>query len=367
MNTPNRSYWENELYNLTYDLIIIGAGLTGLSSAYFYKQKYPEAKVLVIDRGFFPIGASTRNAGFACIGSVGELISDLELESAEIVKQRIKDRYEGLLLLRNTLGDSNIDYEPEGGWEVFDDESEFLKLKDSVPMLNDWMEDLIGETEVFKVGTYLGKHSYFNRVEGMLHPGKMIRTLHEKCLKSGIEFRWNTKIEELDSISNLVISEHGHKFQSKNLIIATNAFTNKLLPQINIKPGRGYVFITKEMPALEWFGTFHYNKGYVYFRNVGDTRILIGGGRNINYDAETTSEFGVNETIKEYLINFSNDFLKLPQGWEIEQEWSGIMGFTESKSYLLEQIDENCILAAGLSGMGVALGMNLGKKASDLV
>ena len=43
------------------------------------------------------------------------------------------------------------------------------------------------------------------------------------------------------------------------------------------------------------------------------------------------------------------------------------MGFTESKSYLLEQIDENCILAAGLSGMGVALGMNLGKKASDLV
>ncbi|XWN36324.1 MAG: FAD-dependent oxidoreductase [Balneola sp.] len=367
MSEPKRSYWEKELYNQKHDLIVLGAGLTGLSSAYFFKKKHPDAKILVVDRGFYPIGASTRNAGFACIGSVGELVSDLELETEEVIKQRIQDRYNGLLLLRETLGDENIDYDACGGWEIFTDPDEYARLTEYVPHLNSIMEEMIGEKEVFEAGTYLSFPSFFNRVEGMLHPGKMIRTLYEKCIQSGIEFRWNTHITHIDIKENVISSESGLCLPAEKLIIATNAFTNTVFPKINIKPGRGYVFITKEIDQLKWKGTFHYNKGYVYFRNVGNNRILIGGGRNVNYDAETTSEFGVNEEIKKYLINFANDTLELPDGWEIEQEWSGIMGFTKSKSYLLEEIGDNCFLAAGLSGMGVALGMNLGKKASELV
>tara|TARA_R110002124_G_scaffold280490_2_gene453790 strand:- start:28581 stop:29684 length:1104 start_codon:yes stop_codon:yes gene_type:complete len=367
MNQPNRSFWEDELYNQNYDLIVVGAGLTGLSSAYFFKQDYPDAKILVLDRGFYPIGASTRNAGFACIGSVGELIADLEIESESVVKQRIKDRYEGLLLLRETLGDENIDYEPEGGWEIFTDSDEFIKLREYVPKLNAWMEELIGEKEVFEISTYLGIPAFFNRVEGMLHPGKMIKTLLNKCIQSGIEFRWNSEVSKLNTDLNEVALMNNHTFESDKLIVATNAFTQKILPEKKIKPGRGYVFVTNEIATMEWKGTFHYNKGYVYFRNISEDRILIGGGRDVAYEEESTSEFGVNNSIKEYLIHFANEVMELPKGWEIEQEWSGIMGFTESKSYLLEEIGEHCLLAAGLSGMGVALGMNLGKKAAGLV
>lgn len=367
ISEPNRSYWEEELYNQKYNLIVVGAGLTGLSSAYFYKNKHPDVKILVVDRGFYPIGASTRNAGFACIGSVGELVADLELETEKVIKQRIQDRYNGLLLLRETLGDENIDYEASGGWEIFTDKDEFLRLKGFVPRLNSIMEEMIGENKVFEIETHNSFPSFYNRVEGMLHPGKMIRNLYEKCVQSGIEFRWNTHIDHIDTESNIVSCQSHIRFQAERLIIATNAFTNKIFPQIIIKPGRGYVFITKEIDQLKWKGTFHYNKGYVYFRNVGNNKMLIGGGRNVNYDAESTSDFGINEKIKKYLINFVDEVLDLEKNWEIEQEWSGIMGFTKSKSYVLEEIGDNCLLAAGLSGMGVALGMNLGKKASELV
>lgn len=362
-----RSYWEDELYDQTYNLIVVGAGLTGLSSAYFFKKEFPDAHVLVLERGFYPIGASTRNAGFACIGSVGELAADLEIESEDVIKQRIKDRYEGLLLLRKTLGDENIAYEACGGWEVFTNSEEYHTAKEYIPRFNVWMEELIGESNVFESSSYLENPSIFNKVEGMLHPGKMIKTLYQKCISAGIEFRWNCTVKNLDLETNQVTLENGPSFKSNKLIIATNAFTLQILPSHVIKPGRGYVFITKKINLLEWKGTFHYKKGYVYFRNLGDSRMLIGGGRHVSFDEEKTSEFGVNETIKDYLINFSNTVLKLPQGWEIEREWSGIMGFTESKSYLLEEVRENCVLAAGLSGMGVALGMNLGKKAAELV
>ncbi|MEO9885797.1 MAG: FAD-dependent oxidoreductase [Balneola sp.] len=367
MSLPNRSYWENELYDQKYDLIVIGAGLTGLSAAYFFKEEHQDANVLVLDRGFYPIGASTRNAGFACIGSVGELMADLEIESENTVKQRIKDRYEGLMLLRETLGDKNIEYDACGGWEIFTDSDEFIRLKDSVSMLNNWMEKTTGEKEVFEIGTYLENPSFFNRVEGQLHPGKMIKTLHQKCIRSGIEFRWNAEVDNLNTEMNEVILKNDQVFKSDHLIIATNAFAGKLLPKTDIKPGRGYVFITKKISTMDWKGTFHYNKGYVYFRNVGENRILIGGGRNVARKEETTSEFGLNESIKEYLTNFADEVLHLEKGWSIEQEWSGIMGFTDSKSYILEEVGDNCVLAAGLSGMGVALGMNLGKKAADLV
>lgn len=367
MVTYNRSYWESELYNQNYDLIVIGAGLTGLSSAYFYKQEFPEAQILVLDRGFYPIGASTRNAGFACIGSVGELIADLEIESEEVVKQRVKDRYEGLLLLRKTLGDEHIEYEDCGGWEVFTNSDEFSTATKFIPRFNSWMENIIGESDVFEAGTYLENPAIFSKFEGMLHPGKMVKTLHQKCISSGIEFRWNSEVLKLDTLSNKILLENNHEFKADKLVVATNAFSSTLLPDSNIKPGRGYVFITNEIENLEWKGTFHFEKGYVYFRNIGDNRMLIGGGRHIAYDEESISEFGINQTIKEYLINFSNNTLKLPIGWKIDQEWSGIMGFTDSKSYILKHLDKNCVLAAGLSGMGVALGMNLGRKAARLV
>ena len=47
--------------------------------------------------------------------------------------------------------------------------------------------------------------------------------------------------------------------------------------------------------------------------------------------------------------------LGLPENLDIEHEWSGIMGFTPSKSFLLENITNNVVVAAGLSGMGVLL------------
>ena len=355
------SFWEKELYNRVYDVIVVGAGLTGISAAYFYKKERPSASVLVIDRDFYPIGASTRNAGFACIGTIGEHLADLEIDTETQLKERIKNRYNGLSLLRQTLGDDAIDYQHTGGWEVFMDKEEFLKSKNEIDRFNTWMLELTGETKLYKVGTYLGIPAIFNRHEGMLHPGKMIKKLYELALKCGIEVRWNTPIKNVCGKKGEIETESGIKIKADHVVITTNAFTKKLLPKIDIKPGRGYVFVTKKIPLLQWKGTFHYNKGYVYFRNVGAQRMLVGGGRNIDNVVEETFDFGVNPTIKEYLINVANEILQLPKGWSIEQEWSGIMGFTDSKKPIVRQVSQKCTVVAGLSGMGVALGMQLGK------
>jgi len=363
----NQSFWEDALFHQHYDLVIVGAGLTGLSTALFFKNENPDARVLVLERGIFPIGASTRNAGFACIGTVGEHLADLEFNAEEQLKARIKARYKGLQLLISTLGEEHIGLDLCGGWEIFTNPSDFDQAKKHIARFNTWMEELIGEKEVYSAGEFESYPGIFNRLEGLLHPGKMIRRLIELNIGDGVELRWQANVTGVDFELGNVKTKDGLVVTADQIVLATNAFTSSLTDKESIKPGRGYVFVTSSIEDYKWNGTFHFNKGYVYFRNIGTDRLLIGGGRNVAYDAETTSEFGINQTIKKYLIEFVNSVIKLPEGWEIEREWSGIMGFTESKSASLEKVGTKTWQVAGLSGMGVALCMALGKNvASEL-
>lgn len=356
------SYWETELYSKKYDLIIIGAGLVGQSTALFYKQNHPSANVLILDRGFYPLGASTRNAGFACFGSVTEHIADLELEDIPNVKQRIKQRYEGLKLLRETLGDEQIGYEERGGFEIFTDNYIYQNAVSRLGFFNEWLYEITGNNAVYSETGCNGYKAIKIEGEGSLHAGKMMNTLHQKNLSLGVEFRWETPVAELDPDDGRLTLANGVSIAGNRIVCATNAFTAKLLKNSLIQPGRGYVFVTKPIRDLAWKGTFHYDEGYYYFRNIGEDRLLLGGARNQDKPTENTDVFGINEKIKKHLIRFSSNILKLPDGWEIEQEWSGIMGFTPTKSPVLEKAGEKCIVAAGLSGMGVALGMQLAKE-----
>ncbi len=115
----NLSYWEKNTWLSNVDFCIIGSGIVGLTCALQLKQKHPNAKVLVLEKGILPQGASTKNAGFACFGSVSELLSDLEKHTEEEVVSLVKQRIDGLNLLRTNLGDKAIDYQQNGGFELF--------------------------------------------------------------------------------------------------------------------------------------------------------------------------------------------------------------------------------------------------------
>ncbi len=365
MAAANQSYWENELYHQKYDLLVVGGGLTGQSTALFYKRNHPNSSVLVVDRGFFPLGASTRNAGFACFGSVTEHIADMELEEESKIIDRIRRRYSGLKLLRKTLGENNIDYREPGSFELFTDEETYNNALSYLGITNQWLREATGLKNVYASATVNGYPAISIKGEGCLHPGKMMRTLYHRNLDHGVEFRWQAKVKHIHTEEGAVELEAGQQLKATQIVVATNAFTTELLPHIKIKPGRGYIFVTKPIPDLPWKGTFHYDRGFYYFRNIENNQLLLGGARSSNIDVETTTEFDINEIVKKQLVEFAHETLKLPNDWEIDAEWSGIMGFTESKSPLLERVSDYCLVAAGLSGMGVALGMQLGKEAVE--
>ncbi len=183
----------------------------------------------------------------------------------------------------------------------------------------------------------------------------MMRILHKKLSRLGVRTWWNSNVEKVES--GKAIFDSGLELYPKRIAITVNGFSSRLL-DVPIQPARGFVMITNPIENLKWRGTFNYNKGYIYFRNVED-RLLIGGARNIAKDEETTDQFGTNKKIKEWLTRFVNDVLKLPDKWKTEMEWSGIMGFTENKEPLVKKVQDGVWVAAGLSGMGIAIGMEV--------
>jgi glycine/D-amino acid oxidase-like deaminating enzyme len=105
-------------------------------------------------------------------------------------------------------------------------------------------------------------------------------------------------------------------FRSKKVLFATNGFANTLTG-VAVKPARAQVLITEPIENLDIKGTFHLDRGYYYFRNIGD-RILLGGGRNLDFDVENTTEFAQTEIVQNKLeellkeVILPNQNLKLP-------------------------------------------------------
>jgi glycine/D-amino acid oxidase-like deaminating enzyme len=137
------------------------------------------------------------------------------------------------------------------------------------------------------------------------------------------------------------------------------------LPELDLKPARAQVLITKPVKNLKIKGCFHMDKGYYYFRNVAN-RVLLGGGRNLDFKAEETFEMSTSVKIQEHLQTLLKTKILPNQEFEIDRSWSGIMGMGNSKTTLLKQLDESLFCAIRLGGMGVALGTDVGQKVANL-
>ena len=357
------SFWEYESLRRSYDLAVVGAGIVGLSAALFHKKQVPEARVAVFEKGFYPEGASSRNAGFACFGSVTEIADDLEHESKEEVSARIRSRLDGLKSLKTLLGEEAIGYEACGGYEIFTSDEAFELAASRIEEFNVLLESISGESDVYKAMTFNGFPAIFNRLEGALNTGKMMKALIEACKLAGVEIFWNSPVSDFGS-GWLELSGK-NRVQASQILLATNGFT-AALTGLNIKPGRGLVYVTRPLETLPWRGTFHYDRGYVYFRNIGD-RLLLGGARNVDCETEESSEFEVNSAIRDWLYEFSATVLDIDLEEYAEHHWTGIMGFADSKTAIVEQIQEGVFVAAGLGGMGVAIGVDTGRRAQSLV
>jgi glycine/D-amino acid oxidase-like deaminating enzyme len=381
------SVWEQSTYFAPKDVVIIGCGFVGLWTAYELIHKNPKLQITILERGVIPSGASTRNAGFSCFGSVSELMYDVHLMGEANMLETVKMRYDGLQRIQKVFDKKTIDYDQFGGYELFEEGGSYAisKLDADIAYLNKILAPALGTPK--KNGKYLPIYTNetkqiqklgfqkinalaYSPLEGQLNAAKLVLALQKEVQAKGVQILFNTEVKKFKSHKNGVTVKTNLEavIDTKQLLICTNGFAKQLVSELDVVPARGQVFVTAPIPNLQFKGTFHFDEGFYYFRNVGN-RLLLGGARNKDFKNEKTTSLETSKLIQKTLEEFMMKRI-LPKGAKkpkIELRWSGTMGMGAIKKPIIKQVQPNVFCAVRMSGMGVAIAPIVAQRAVKLM
>ena len=403
------SVWEQSTYFAPKDLAIVGCGFVGLWTAYEAIQKNPKLNITILERGVIPSGASTRNAGFSCFGSVSELMYDVQLMGEAAMLETVKMRYDGLQRIQKVFKAKEIDYNQWGGYELFEGKKhvkdkkgkapkankgasnetsalyDISKLENDIAYLNKILAPALktpkkngkylpiytnASKDIKKLGFQGIEALAFNQMEGQLNSAKLVLALQKAVQAKGVQILFSTEVKKFKSHKKgvTITTNLDAPLETKQFIICTNGFAKQLMPSLDVVPARGQVFVTAPIKNLKFKGCFHFDEGYYYFRNLGN-RLLLGGARNADFKNENTYSLDTSDTIQKVLEQFMMERI-LPKGSKkpkIELRWSGTMGMGKIKKPIIEQLQPNVYCAVRMSGMGVAIAPIVAQRALKLM
>ena len=403
------SVWEQSTYFAPKDLVIVGCGFVGLWTAYEAIQKNPKLNITILERGVIPSGASTRNAGFSCFGSVSELMYDVQLMGEAAMLETVKMRYDGLQRIQKVFKAKEIDYNQWGGYELFEGKKhvkdkkgkapkankgasnetsalyDISKLENDIAYLNKILAPALktpkkngkylpiytnASKDIKKLGFQGIEALAFNQMEGQLNSAKLVLALQKAVQAKGVQILFSTEVKKFKPHKKgvTITTNLDAPLETKQFIICTNGFAKQLMPSLDVVPARGQVFVTAPIKNLKFKGCFHFDEGYYYFRNLGN-RLLLGGARNADFKNENTYSLDTSDTIQKVLEQFMMERI-LPKGSKkpkIELRWSGTMGMGKIKKPIIEQLQPNVYCAVRMSGMGVAIAPIVAQRALTLL
>jgi glycine/D-amino acid oxidase-like deaminating enzyme len=391
--TSRLSVWERE--SLTrFDFLVVGGGLIGLSTALDLRELVPAASVAVLERGVVPSGASTRNAGFACFGSLTELLSDLHKMGPERTLQQVQRRLRGLAILRERVGAEAMDMRMFGNFEVLEEEQ--LPALARLGEMNAFLASEFEGAQVFSTlasreAALLGfgaraKAIVVNRFEGELDSGKMMRELQRLAAARGVALISGAHVSRVlpggdgsaavaEVRDTVGLSGDGSDGEStplrfhaeRGVALCNNAAIAQLATSLPVVPGRGQMLLTAPIEGgVPFRGCFHAHEGYFYFRELRG-RVLIGGGRNLDVKGEQTPSLRTSPRISGALESMLRDLVLPGRTFAVEQRWAGTMGFLVDKQPVARELAPRVVAAFGCNGMGVAQGPFVARQAAKLL
>jgi len=363
----NYSFWEKQKIEQAADVTIIGAGIVGLSTALSIREHHPQTSIKILERAPHPNGASTKNAGFSCFGSISELVEDIQIIGEEACMEVVRMRWDGLQRLRQRVGDASLSYEQVGGTELFgsDDTDSRDACLEALRDCNALIESYTGLKNCYKIRenqalSGFDSKSIYNQYEGLLHPVHMMQSLFRQAIADDIGIFYGIEIGSIDSSAHIVKTTDGLHIAYKTLILCTNGFTQRLWPDFAVVPARNQVLITEPLPHNPLASGYHVDKGYIYFREY-EGRILLGGGRNTDLVGEQTDTFGNTDAISNYLDTILETIYP-GASKKVAWRWSGILGVGATKQPIIQWVDTDILAGVRLGGMGVAIGSWLGEQ-----
>ncbi len=345
----------------SYDVVVIGAGLVGIATAYYLNQLGCD-RVLVLEKEFIGYGASGRNAGFLLSGLAepySRLIVGMGHDAARGIYSSTIENHD---LIARAVSDNDIDcgYERSGSYHLAATEVERGELEESVNLLRrDGFDAEYLPVIPGAAGSRLKGHqgAFFSPVDGRINPFAFVRGLARDIdVIEGFEIK---RIAKTDAAIELIGEKS--KIRSVMVVLAINGYAPLLDSYFEglIFPVRGQMLATSPLAEnLLGESIYYANFGYDYFNQTPDNTILMGGLRNRFIAEEMGYDDSPNPGLQDGLEDYIKDNLGI-RTFRVETRWSGVMGNTIDGLPLVGALPHNsAVLAAvGFNTHGFGLGM----------
>jgi gamma-glutamylputrescine oxidase len=329
------------------DVAVVGAGIAGVATAYAFARQ--GASVVLLEERAAAAAASGRNAGFLLAGVAENFVAAVRRYGEERALRVWAFTRSNLERIRALVTRHRIecDLAWPGSLQIAGDEEEWGEIRESVRRLTSR-----------GVRAYLDPQQRAACVadDGEFHPVRFVHGLARVAEEAGAKVFERTRAVSVTPRE--VRTDHG-TVRAGAVILCTNAYTTRLAAS-RIRPVRGQMLATAPWPTRLFTQPAYAHRGYRYWRQTSDGRVLVGGWRNIAADEEVGEEERTTERVQRALDSFLSEHrISAP----VTHRWAGIMGFSHDSLPYIGRRSDGMFICGGFTGHGNAFAMC----AADLV
>ncbi|MFK4834932.1 NAD(P)/FAD-dependent oxidoreductase [Microbacterium sp. ZW T2_14] len=367
--------------DLDADVAIVGAGYTGLWTAYYLKREQPDLRVVVLEQRFAGFGASGRNGGWLTNTVTGgrERYAGTHGRNAAIAQQRALNETVDEVIAVAAREGIDADIVKGGELEVARTPAQLARLRASAAAEQSWphtdveVMDAAATASRIRIAGTLGAvwHPHCARV----HPAKLVRGLAEAVERLGVTIHEQTRVIEI--APGRAVTDRG-TVRATHVLRATEGFTADLrgehrtwLPMnssmIVTEPLAGGFWDAVGWDARDTLGDFAHV--YMYAQRTADDRIAFGGrGVPYRYGSRVDTDGTTQQRTIASLTRLLHDFFPDAAATPIAHAWAGVLGV--SRDWAATVVHDRATglgWAGGYVGTGVTATNLAGRTLADLV
>ncbi len=350
------------------DVAIIGGGYTGLAASRVLSKA--GISTVVLEEHNIGWGASSRNGGMATPGLKQDIFKIYKKYGMEYAKEFWKASIDAIELMDQIIEEDNIlcDWERRGHIALASKKSHFNKLPDYA----NWIKRELGHNKTIvcknEIRSEIGTDFYFgglsDEVSGGLQPAKYLDGLAQSVLRYGTTLCENCRVRSIKPLgSSYELLTSMGVIRAKDVIIATNGYTDMLVPKLKPKifPVGSYIIVSEILDEdlqkkLSPKGRMFYDSKWFinYFRLTPDGRMLWGG-RN---DLSTNLDLNESASILSRQVRMVFPDL---EDVEFTHTWTGKLGITFDLMPHIGKVN-GIHYAFGYGGHGLSIATYLGNE-----
>jgi glycine/D-amino acid oxidase-like deaminating enzyme len=333
------------------DVAIVGAGIAGVATAYHVSRN--GAKVVVIEARTVADAASGRNAGFLLAGVAENFVAATRRYGERRTLRVWEFTRQNQRLVRQIVERERIacDLAWNGSAQIAGDDEEWAEIRASAERLR---------REGVRVRVTPEDRAAIYEEDGEFHPVRYVRGLAGAAAAAGARLHDGTRAI---AVTKDEVRTERARVRAGAVVVCVNAYAPHLVP-LRVRAVRGQMLATAPVGRRVFERPAYANRGYRYWRQRADGRLLVGGWRDTAAEEEVGEEERTTPRIQGQLEGFLRE--RCPDA-TVTHRWAGTMGFSHDALPYVGRLETGVFVNAGFTGHGMAFATATGELVADLV